>query len=123
MISKSHTFFSAIKKRPVKALAFASPLLISIPECPPKMPWNLKSRQRPDFGSLFIGISVCTRIPPAQPTVKIPSSSESTFRSLFALQQDKSMPVAPIKPTSSETVKTTSRRGRGMDGSSKSASP
>ena len=40
MTSKSHTFFKAMKKRPVNALAFARPLLISIPECPPKMPWN-----------------------------------------------------------------------------------
>ena len=57
------------------------------------------------------GSRTLARAPPAQLTVKMPSSSESMFRSRRAVSGETSRPAAPSMPTSSSTVKTASMRG------------
>ena len=61
------------------------------------------------------------RAPPAQPTVRIPSASESMFSRYLLLRSEQSRAVAPSRPVSSSTVNTASRGGWGMTPSSSTA--
>ena len=60
--------------------------------------------------------------PGSQPAVSTPSSSESMFTSIRPSRSEKSMADAPSRPTSSQTVSTTSSAGWGMSFASRTAS-
>ena len=60
-------------------------------------------------------------LPPAQLTVKIPSSSESRFTIRRPRRDPASIPAAPSMPISSSAVNTASTRGCSMASSSSTA--
>ena len=60
-------------------------------------------------------------VPPAQPTVRTPSTSESMFSRYLLFRSEPSSAAAPGIPTSSSTVNTASRGPWGMLSSSSTA--
>ena len=103
--------------------AFALPLCISQPECPPSRPVTSSVYQ--SISSELcrcIGSFECVEIPPAQLLKKIPSSSESRFNIRRPRRLDRSIASAPSMPTSSQTVKTSSNGGCGRSERSAMAS-
>ena len=107
---------------PIILCPFPRCLWISAPECPPRSPWIRILIFSPSAFSRVTGISVLYPNPPAQPTVTIPSSSESILISFFPLSTDKSIFSAPPIPISSSTVNTASIGGCGISLLSKIAS-
>ena len=69
-----------------------------------------------------MGILKSAFAPPAQPTVKTPSSPESRFISVLPESADTSTPSAPYIPVSSSVVKSASSGGCAAVSSSKTAS-
>ena len=84
---------------------------ISIPECPPKRPFN--SIKNPCFSEDLnsSGKVVQFLLPPAQPTNIHPSSSESRFNIYFPVKTLVSKFLAPVIPTSSSVVISISNSG------------
>ena len=107
------SIFSNTFKRilPKTQLELALSLCISAPECPPVKPSNLISIILAFIISLLYGRIHVAVAPPAQLTVNIPSSSESTFKRSFPFKSETSIAAAPNIPTSSSTVNTASIGG------------
>ena len=101
----------AANARPSRMAALARPLSISVPEWPPVRPVSSSTTVGSEQTSDARGSRTLARAPPAQLTVKMPSSSESMFRSRRAVSGETSRPAAPSMPISSSTVKTASMRG------------
>ena len=101
----------ARSSRPSSTSALARPLLISTPECPPTRPDTRTASVSPANSSRISGRWQNTLLPPAQPTVKIPSSSESIFSMVRPCRGVTSSTAAPNIPISSSVVSTTSSRG------------
>ena len=112
---------TARRQRPRRTLALARPRWISVPECPPVRPPTVTVSTAPGKGSRFTGRMHSVRLPPAQLTVNTPSSSESRLMRVLPRRGDTSRAAAPSMPTSSSTVRTTSRRGWGMSWASSRA--
>ena len=95
-------------------LALGMFLWISAPEWPPGRPDTERVKTSPEAASAGRGMCRSHRAPPAQPTVRIPSASESMFSRYLLLRSEQSRAVAPSRPISSSTVNTASRGGWGM---------
>ena len=74
-------------------------------------PETVSFTQGAAFGAIVSPTETLALAPPAQLTVKIPSSSESMFSIRRAESWEKSSPCAPSMPISSSTVKTASSAG------------
>ena len=93
-------------------LALARPRCMSTPLCPPLSP--LIVRRTPISSASGSWLSwysreTLTSTPPAQPTKRSPSTSESILRSMSPLLKHGLSPLAPSMPTSSSMVKSASR--------------
>ena len=112
---RSERYFNT---RPIRILALACSLSISLPECPPSKPVTVSPAPYPCCFCHVTGIIVSTVIPPAQLVRKCPSTSESIFNILWPFNMERSMTSAPSMPISSSTVITASSLGCAISGES-----
>ena len=112
---------AAFSSRPSTMSALARPLSISTPEWPPTRPSTRIISVSPSKASRRNGKRQDTRLPPAQPTVNTPSTSESMFSMVRPCNGDTSSTAAPSIPISSSVVSTASSRGWGISLSSSAA--
>ena len=84
-----------------------------MPEWPPRSPPTTRARRTPPAGSACRsrGSPIRLSTPPAQPTVKTPSVSESRFTRSRPVRKPGSRRLAPLRPVSSSTVKRSSSGG------------
>ena len=113
---------SLCKRRARIRTAFARPSPILSPEWPPLRPLTESVTTMPVFSLRFAGRVHTNSAPPPQEAVMMPSFSESMLISLRLLSEERSIPAAPRRPTSSFTVNMHSRGGHLSESSSSSAS-
>ena len=102
---------SSCKTRPSRTTALARPLSISAPECPPTRPEITRRYAFHSHGSTSSPMSTSESAPPAQLTVRMPSSSESILRRRLPSSKLPSSAIAPSMPVSSSMVNTASSGG------------
>ena len=119
---KATFFFKAYNTLPRITFAFAPCFWISTPECPPVTPFTWTETTLPLQRLLSAGNTHSTIIPPAQPTRKCPSFSESRFSIRRDFKEEQSIATAPSIPISSSTVNTASIGGCSNVSSSRIAS-
>ena len=111
------------KSRFIILLAFPSPLIISIPECPPFNPFTEMVNPvvlSALWSSRYVLLAVRS-IPPAQPIPISSSSSVSRFKRISPFKMPLSNPIAPVIPVSSSMVKSASKLGCSMAVEAKTA--
>ena len=113
---------TAYSTRPRSWFALPRPLSISAPECPPSRPPTVTVSAVPGNAARVTGSVHTETLPPAQLTVRIPSSSESRLSIVRPWSTEASSASAPSIPVSSSTVSTTSSGGCAMSSASRMAS-
>ena len=109
------------RQRASSLLALARPAPISMPEWPPWRPETVRTHLVPALSSMGREPKMSHRAPPAQLTVRTPSSSLSRLMSLRPFRSPQSRASAPSRPISSSAVNTASMGGWGMVPSSSTA--
>ena len=106
---------ASLRKRPISWFALALGLWMSSPLCPPLSPETFIFTAKGLYGTLSFSISSqsSVSIPPAQPIIISSSSSESRFIMVPDSSSPALSPMAPLSPTSSDTVSRASS-GRSM---------
>ena len=94
---------------------------MAVPEWPPERPSRDRVHTAPWAVSAGWSREMWQAVPPAQPTVRTPSTSESMFSRYLLFRSEPSSAAAPGIPTSSSTVNTASRGPWGMLSSSSTA--